>query len=293
MKSDIKQECISGNYKFIPGKIYRMPTHFGPTTGPRQGPDGKNFAKENKEWPKQTDWIVNFLSNEDQLAALCPEGFSPVGEPVVTVGLTDMKGIPWLAGRGYKMLGVSFNVLFEGKEDRAMGPFLTVLWENMADPILSGREEIGFSKIYCELPDPIEFNDTTRLEASWQGYKFFNMELTDMKPVSLDEIPVPPAVDPDVQLGMLHYKYMPRTGEWGKADVSYPVLTPADNPNVKVSEVFQGKGTISFKKARWEDMPTQYMIVNTLAELEIKEFRGALIRHYRGSKDLSDQRILQ
>jgi len=70
------------HYSFIPGKIYRPPTHFGPATGPRQGPDGRKFDEENKEWPKQTDWIVNFLSNADQLQALCPEGFSVVGEPV-------------------------------------------------------------------------------------------------------------------------------------------------------------------------------------------------------------------
>ena len=215
--------------RFVPGRIYRMPTHFGPATGPRQGPDGRKFDEENKEWPKQTDWAVNFLSNADQLSALCPEGFSLAGEPVVTVSLTDMRGIPWLAGRGYKMLGVSFP----------------------------------------------------------------EMQLEDMKPVPVDAVPEAPAVDPDVQLGLLHYKYIPRTGEWGTADVSYPVLTPAANPNVTVTEMFQGKGTVAFHEARWEDMPTQYMIVNAFAALEVKEYRGAVIRRYHGSKDLSDQRILR
>ena len=279
--------------RFVPGRIYRMPTHFGPATGPRQGPDGRKFDEENKEWPKQTDWAVNFLSNADQLSALCPEGFSLAGEPVVTVSLTDMRGIPWLAGRGYKMLGVSFPVVFEGKEDRAMGPLLTVLWEDLADPIQSGREELGFSKEYAELPDPWEFNGTTRFAASWLGFTFCEMQLEDMKPVPVDAVPEAPAVDPDVQLGLLHYKYIPRTGEWGTADVSYPVLTPAANPNVTVTEMFQGKGTVAFHEARWEDMPTQYMIVNAFAALEVKEYRGAMIRHYHGSKDLSDQRILR
>lgn len=282
-----------GSYTFQSGKIYRMPTHFGPSTGPRQGPDGRRFDEENKEWPKQTDWAVSFLSNADQLQALCPEGFTPIGEPVVTVGLTDMRGIPWLAGRGYKMLGVSFNVAFEGKEDRAMGPFLTVLWENLADPILSGREELGFSKLYCELPDPWPFAGTTRFAASWLGFTFMDMQLEDMQEVPADIAPEAPSVDQDVQLGMLHYKYMPRTGEWGTADVAYPVLTPAANPNVTVHKVLQGQGKVQFHKARWEDMPTQYMIVNAFADLEIKEFRGAMIREYQGSKDLRDQKILK
>ena len=30
--------------------------------------------------------------------------------------------------------------------------------------------------------------------------------------------------------GLLHYKYMPRTGHWGEADVQYAVMTPAETP---------------------------------------------------------------
>ena len=48
------------SYTFIPGKIYRQPTHFSPQAGPRQGEDGRLFDEENKQWPKQTDWAVNF-----------------------------------------------------------------------------------------------------------------------------------------------------------------------------------------------------------------------------------------
>ena len=160
------------------------------------------------------------------------------------------------------MLGISFNVTFHGKKDRAMGPFLTVLWEDLADPILSGREELGFSKLYCELPDPWEFSGKTRFSASCLGYSFLDMEVTDMKSVPVATEPIAPQADPDYQLGLLHYKYMPRTGECGTADVSYPVLTPAANPNVTVTKVLEGKGSVAFHRARWEDMPTQYMITH-------------------------------
>ena len=282
------------SYEFDPKMIYRQPSHFGPQAGPRQGPDGDRhrFDEANKEWPKQTDWIVNFLSNEDQLAALCPPGFMPVGEPVVTISLTDMRGIPWLAGRGYKMLGAFFNAMYKGEKDTAMGPFLTVLWENLADPICSGREEIGFSKMFCDLPDPWQFEGTTRWCASWEGFTFCNMELSDMKPIPVEE-PAMPDVPEGTQLGLLHYRYMPKVGEWGKAEASHAVLTPAANPNDKVTEMYVGKGSVKFHKARWEDMPTQYHIVSGLAELEQKEFRGAMIRHHAGSKSLADQKILR
>ena len=142
-------------YKFDPNAMYRMPTHFGPRTGPRYGPDGRKF--ECKDNPKSTSVTVSFLTNSEQLEAFLPPGFSLNGEPVVSVSGGYMKEIEWLAGRGYNTLGVSFPVVFNGEVDRATGSLLTVLWENLTDPILTGREELGFSKIYCELPDPLTF----------------------------------------------------------------------------------------------------------------------------------------
>ena len=93
--------------------------------------------------------------------------------------------------------------------------------------------------------------------------------------------------------GTLHYKYMPRTGEWGTADVEYACLTPVQGSNAVIQERWVGDGTIAFQRARWEDMPTQYNIVNTLEALEILEFRGGSVTRSVGGKDLSDQRILK
>ena len=116
-----------------------------------------------------------------------------------------------------------------------------------------------------------------------------------MEQVTLDPNPAPaaPAPDDGVLRGTLHYKYMPRTGEWGQGDVGYAVLTPAEGGNSVTKELWRGEGTVEFHKARWEDLPTQYHIVNAFHELEIKEYRGATISKSVGGKDLSDQRILQ
>lgn len=286
-------------YKLDPNKMYMMPTHFGPGLGPRQGPGGRKF--ECVDTPKITSRSVSFLSNREQLDALIPDGMMlEVGEePIVTVYATYMTEIEWLAGRGYNVLGVSFPVIFNGKQDRAVGSFLTVLWENLTDPILTGREQLGFSKIYCELPEPTVLDGETHCIASWLGFKFMDMHLNNMKPVDLNK-PSDPSVeqnaanqDSDDLTGILHYKYTPRTGEWGVADASYIVMTPEATPNSKVQESWEGEGTVQFHKARWEDLPTQYSIVNAFHELEIKEYRGATITKSVGGKDLSDQRILR
>ena len=279
------------NYVFIPGEMYRMPTHFGPRTGPRRGPDGIRF--ENKDAPKATSLSVRFLSKRDQLQALLPEGFRVNGEPVVSVTMTYISEIPWLAGRGYNTLGVSFPVVFEGKQDKAKGNFLLVLWENLTDPILTGREELGFSKIYAELPPPRVFKDETHVTASWLGFKFMDMKLTNLQQAETPRAGGGAGSDDGVLTGLMHYKYMPRTGEWGTADAAYAVITPSGNSNARTLELWRGDGEVKFHRARWEDMPTQYTIVNGFADLEVVEFRGATLSKRVGGKDLSDQRIIR
>lgn len=268
--------------------MYRMPTHFGPATGPRQGPDGRTF--DCKENPKSTSLAVSFVTDPAPLAALLPPGFSLIGEPVVTVAATYMTEIEWLAGRGYNTLGVSFPAAFDGEKDHVTGSFLTVLWENLADPIITGREELGFAKIYCELPEPAVLRGAWHATASWLGFRFLDLHLDDLVQQSAAELAATPSAAGD---GILHYKYMPRTGEWGIPDVAHACLTPAATPNRVVKERWTGQGRVHFHPARWEDLPTQYTIVNTFAALEICEYRGASLTRTVGGKDLSDQRILR
>ena len=277
-------------YELKPKTMYLMPTHFGPMSGPRQGPGGE-LGAFSVDQRKTRAYAVSFLTEQGQLEALLPPGFEAIGEPVVTVTQTHMAEIDWLAGRGYSTLGVTFQARYRGSRDRATGPLLLVLWENLTDPILTGREQLGFSKIYCELPAPVIHGGETQCTASWLGFRFMDMRLTNMAEVEESAAPADPPDGGELQ-GTLHYKYVPRTGEWGEADAEYAVLTPA-NPPVNEPKRWQGDGSMEFRRARWEDLPTQYMIVNALHELEVKECRGATITHGVGGRDLIDQRILR
>ena len=263
-----------------------MPIVFGQTTGPRRGPDGRRF--ESLDTPKTVALAVSFRSNPEQLANLLPDRFELDGEPIVTVTASYVKDIEWLAGRGYNMLGITVPALFRGDKDTVRGPFLTVLWENLADPIITGREELGFAKIHCDLPEAEITESTAQCTADWLGFEFMSLKIRDLKPVVDPTSSAPAGID-----GMLHYKYVPRTGDWGEADASYPVMTPAATPNRKVVAQWTGSGSIAWNRARWEDMPTQYMIVNALADLDVQEFINATITKTTGGKDISDQRILR
>ena len=210
------------SFQLIPGRMYRMPAVFGPSLGPRQGEDGRKFTSPGSH--KTITRSVSFLTNQAQLEELLPEGFAVRGEPVVTVSGSYMTEIEWLAGRGYNALGVNIPVTFTGKVDRAIGTFCTVLWENLTDPILTGREELGVAKIYCELPEPRIHQGVTHCMASWMGFKFLDMTLSNLTPVSAGPAAANDAPPED---GILHYKYMPRTGAWGEPDAEYVTLTPA------------------------------------------------------------------
>lgn len=266
--------------------IYRMPTIFGPATGPRRGPDGRGF--ECRDTPKSTSVSVSFRSNTEQLSALLPERFELNGDPIVTVMATYMKEIEWLAGRGYNTLGVTFPATYRGKEETVHGSFLAVLWENLTDPIITGREELGYAKIYCSLPELRIDDSSACCTADWLGFEFLEMNIENLKK---QQIPDPTTLSPVD--GTLHHKYMPRTGDWGDSDASYPVITPAHTPNRRITGLWSGNGSLSWKRARWEDMPTQYNIINGLADLEVCEILSGTVTKTIGGKDLSDQRILK
>lgn len=276
------------SYSFEPHQHYRMPTHFGPATGPRRGPGGRRFNCQDS--PKTTAIAVSFLSRRDQLRALLPPGFTLGAEPIVTVTASYMKEIEWLAGRGYNMLGVTIPAVYHSRTGPVAGSLLMVLWENLTEPIITGREELGFAKIFADLPEPTTRDGETRCLANWDGFTFMELAVRPLNPA--DTASGAPAASPVASAGTLHYKYMPRTGQPGCADVQYAVLTPLAVPNRVIKSIVRGAGRVTFHPARWEDMPTQYMIVNALHALEMVEYRGATITHSVGGKDLSDQKIL-
>ena len=92
----------------------------------------------------------------------------------------------------------------------------------------------------------------------------------------------------------IYYKYFPKTGCPGEADVEYATLTPMGASNMKLNLVKQAEtASLVFNRGTWEQLPTLVHIVNTLSGLILGECTEATITKARGSKDLSDQRILR
>lgn len=251
---------------------YRMPRWFGALPGPRNVPADRASIAGNVD---MTSVAVTALSNRDALQALLPPKCSVWGEPTITVTVNFLRNLGWLAGRGYNYIAVTIPVEFRGDEDVRRGQFAAVLWENHADPILTGREELGFPKLYAAIDGPGSEQDSYQALASWEGFPFFNSRVWDVAEAA------PSAPNPQSE-GTLAYKFIPRCGDQMAADVEYMVFVPFPPPpkpgegSVTVRHL-RGRGEFKFHPARWEDMPTQYPIINRLAALPLNEFLSAYV----------------
>jgi acetoacetate decarboxylase len=272
-----------------------MPTHFNARAASPLRTQGEESAIAAGTASRDvTSMAVGFLTNAEQLETLLPEGkgLSLRGDPVVTVACVYQGGVAWLAGRGYNLITVTFPVRFEGKNDEVQGRFGAVVWENMYEPIASGRESLGWSKIYAEIPQYRMLGNTVHCAASWDGTSFLELSVSNLKQLSDDELRER-AKDMPRDDGSIQYKYIPRTASPGEADADY--LTLSTNRGARVATVkgvWAGDGTFEFNHVTWEEIPTMAHIINTLADLEVKEVVSGVMSQTTGGS-MGEQRILE
>lgn len=269
--------------KTKPGDYYRMPVFFGPMHGPRHWPADVTIDRKNSS--KRRSFGVSFLTDPATIASILPPGFGLWGDPVVTVEVTYVTEIAWLAGRGYNLCDVKLPAIFQSKRGPVHGTFVLIRWENMADPIISGREELGHNKLYCEIPPLRELNEEVAVDLSWDSFTFLRVRAS-----GLVESPLP-AANPLSQ-GTLSYKYVPRTGMWGEADAEYATLTP-NSPDVRATRRRTGSGTLEFLPTTWRDMPTQSYIIEALRAWPNRGYRGAYLADGLGVADTEGTHIVE
>lgn len=276
-----------------PESRYRMPVVFGPAPGPRQKPDGTMWTAE-ESGRMNADWMaVQYLTVADKLEALLPPGFSLRGEPVVTVSCAWFKNLYWLAGRGYGILSMDFPVTYRGKTEVLDGSLCPVIWEGTPDAVLTGRDELGFPKMFADIPE-IERNEeraTATCSASWLGFRFFDIALTELVYSGTE-----PGI-PGIKGGAaMYYKYVPRTSIGGREgpDAAYVTTSappPSDLPASAIKTApFEGyefhrwsaKGQIAWHQALFEQLPTSFHIVNGVANLDVLEMRSAELVSFSG-----------
>lgn len=276
-----------------------MPLGYGPCPGPRQDAEGNQPVKGWSEVNTKTCTVV-FKAPVDQLAALLPRPCFQIDAESVHEGLaeasisfTSLGNLPWLAGRGYNHSGLYVhNVICKGKTETVRGKYLSVLFENLPDPILSGREELGYPKLFATLDqgDGVEQSGDWSLVMGWEGNQFGEIQISGLKlEVSLPE-PAVPCPGQDV----LCYKYIPRTGRPGVADVEYATVSPAPAPDsFKLERTFRAKDAkIQFEALGFDELPTLHHVAARLAELDIVRVEDVRIVEGKGAPDYQNQRAV-
>jgi hypothetical protein len=166
----------------------------------------------------------------------------------------------------------ALSTALEGKEK--LGRLLPVLFENMADPIVSGREELGFSKVFATLQET-QMQGSYTLNAGWEGTNFCQMKLTDLV-AEEDMVPVDEAP-------LYHYKAIPSSRREGELDSEYTTVSQLKlGKDVKEKRWKAGKAKILFCDSQNDELerafPTLANIIEGLREIEVCEVIASGIR---------------
>ncbi|HDR9879861.1 TPA: acetoacetate decarboxylase family protein [Burkholderia cenocepacia] len=270
--------------EFKPGVRYRMPAVFGPAPGPRQKADGTLWTPGEAGTMNASWMTVKYRTHREQLERILPPGFELQGEAEVHASLAFFSNLYWLAGRGYGIVMIEIPATYHGKAETINGAFCPVLWEGVPDAIMTGREELGFPKLFADIP-ALEIDHslgTAGGSASWFDFKFFEIALHGL--VEVHEEPKLPGPGG----AALFYKYMPRTGSFGRGgcDVAYATTSQpepgaaGDTSPIKFggAEFRTWKasgGSVNWYRATFEQLPTTFHVVNGVADLDILEYLGA------------------
>jgi hypothetical protein len=264
----------------------RMPLSFGSSPGPRQDLQGRKRIMN--AGAKYRTAYMTFKTKKSYLQTLMPtKEFnikSQGGWTTATFSVTRLENLQWLGGRGYSHFGLYIhNVAYNGELDPCstaleakdkLGSLLPVLFENMADPIITGREELGFSKVFATLQET-QTEGSYALNAGWEGTNFCQIKLTDLAAeedtAPIDETP------------LYHYKVIPSSRRAGELDTEYTTVSQLKlGENAKESRWKAGKAEILFSDLKNEELerafPTLANIIAGLREIEVCEVIATGIR---------------
>ncbi|KAF2195065.1 FAD-binding domain-containing protein, partial [Zopfia rhizophila CBS 207.26] len=275
-----------------PNLFWRMPISFGPMPGPRQ--DFFGMPRD----PTYSTFVTasfKFKTSRTLLQNLLPTAAfkftSPGTVAYASFSQTTLNGMHWLGGGGYRHFGLYIHGVQYTRKDGSVvhGTYLPILFENLTDPIVSGREELGMPKLYCA----IEIHQRTHsyhIQASWQGVSFCDLALEGLREVGPGS--EAGTIGGEADDGILAYKYIPRVGERGKADVEHATFVPhAEESKVVPSKVNKvrkaSSASIKFESRDWEALPTLHHVVSRLAEIPVYEVVGAKVVEGNGGIDMS------
>lgn len=249
---------------------FMMPAHFGPLPNAAPG-EFKATPGEGAFYGDVSNIFVTYLTDAQMLRRFLPEQFELSGEPLVSVNYSNNRKIEWLAGGSYNIMAVFVPATYHGKQDTVSGSYAMVLWENLTDPILTGRESQGIPKIYGDIEDHVISGDSWRTSLSRNGHKILDLRASGLQELTPDQLRDTQKYFEKSQ--MLGWKYVPNENFSGPV-ISYATAFPT---STALRRAWNAKGSLEWTSQTWSQNPTQCHIVNAMHSLPIKEIRSCLV----------------
>lgn len=275
-----------------PNLYWRQPIVFGPMPGPRQDFYGNPRKATHST---ATTASIKFKTSATVLQTLFPsEQFkftTPGTVAYASFSQTTLNKMDWLGGGGYRHFGLYIhNVQYTKKNGETIsGTYMPILFESLADPIVSGREELGMPKLYCTI-DIHRRHQSYRYQTGWQGATFGEIALDGLKEV--DPTAEKGTIGGEADDGILVYRYIPEVYNRGTAASEHTVFVPhAEESKVvptTVKKMWKAKnGSIKFDALDWDALPTLHHVISRLAEVPVYEVIGAKVVESEGVPDVS------
>lgn len=279
-----------------PHMYWRQPIVFGPMPGPRQDFYGQDRARKSLKSTFKTA-SIKFKTSRTLLQNLFPNDsysfISPSTYAYASFSQTTLDHMDWLGGGGYRHIGLYIHGVQYKKAngDVIKGTYMPILFENLADPIVSGREELGMPKLYTAI-DSFQRSHSYDLQTSWQGAvwgRFHWEDLEDKDPES-DKGTIGGEADD----GILVYRYIPKVGRdcKGQAESEYPVFVPhAQDSKIVPSKVTRvrttSKASFEIDGLDWESLPTLHHVISRLGEIPVDDIVYGKVVEGEGVPDVS------
>lgn len=275
-----------------PNLYWRQPIVFGPMPGPRQDFYGNPRKATHST---ATTASIKFKTSATVLQTLFPnEQFkftTPGTVAYASFSQTTLNKMDWLGGGGYRHFGLYIhNVQYTKKNGETIsGTYMPILFESLADPIVSGREELGMPKLYCTI-DIHRRHQSYRYQTGWQGATFGEIALDGLEEV--DPTAEKGTIGGEADDGILVYRYIPEVYNRGTAASEHTVFVPhAEESKVvptTVKKMWKAKnGSIKFDALDWDALPTLHHVISRLAEVPVYEVIGAKVVESEGVPDVS------
>ncbi|KAJ9604708.1 hypothetical protein H2200_010822 [Cladophialophora chaetospira] len=280
---------------------WRQPIAFGPMPGPRQSHTGTFRDGSNST---SVTASIRFKTSRTNLQNLFPPGRkglsfkSPGTFAFASITTTTLDKMEWLGGSGYSFWALWIHGVQYTKKDGSVmsGSYLPIMFENLTDPIVSGREELGMPKLFSDI-DVQRSDNTYEIKTSWRGATWGTFKLSNLK--ETDASQSAGGVSGDVDEAQFMYRYMPTVsheerGQKPAEEYFAAVHLAEESPAPKVTRCFEtSKAEIALDACDWKRLPTLRHIIERLVEVPVYEVVGAKVVEAVGVGDLRSCRRIE